>query len=146
MDREDIEAVVQVVAELAFGLGLLRRAVGRRDDAHVGRHRLGRADANEGAGLEHAQQLDLQVQGHLGDLVQKDRAALRLLEEAAVLAVGAGEAALLVTEQLALDQVGRDRAAVDREERKALAPAQVVDRPRGELLASAALAGQQHGG
>ena len=65
----------------------------------------GRADAHEGAGLEHAQQLDLQLERHLGDLVEEQRAAVGALEEALVLAVGAGEAALLVAEQLALDQV-----------------------------------------
>ena len=78
---------------------------------------LRRADAHEGAGLEHAQQLDLQLERHLGDLVEEQRAAVGALEEALVLAVGAGEAALLVAEDLALDQVRRDRAAVDGEER-----------------------------
>ena len=78
------------------------------------------------AGLQHAQQLDLQLQRHLGDLVEEQRAAVRALEEALVLAVGAGEAALLVAEQLALDQVRRDRAAVDRQERPLAAAAQLV--------------------
>ena len=68
------------------------------------------------ARLEHAQQAHLQVERHLGDLVEEQRAAVRALEEAVVLARRAGEAALLVAEQLALDQVRRDRAAVDREE------------------------------
>ena len=76
-------------------------------DARARRSRcdLRRADAHEGAGLEHAQQLDLQLERHLGDLVEEQRAAVGALEEALVLAVGAGEAALLVAEQLALDQV-----------------------------------------
>ena len=82
-----------------------RIAVGGGDDAHVGLLRLGRADAHEGAGLEHAQQLDLQLERHLGDLVEEQRAAVGALEEALVLAVGAGEAALLVAEELAFDQV-----------------------------------------
>ena len=81
--------------------------------------RPGRADAHEGAGLEHAQQLDLQLERHLGDLVEEQRAAVGALEVALVLPVGAGEAAPLVAEQLALDQVRRDRAAVDGEERAA---------------------------
>ena len=69
---------------------------------------------------------------------------LGLLEEADVLAVGAGEAALLVAEQLALDQARRDRAAVDREEMLAAAPAQVVDGLRHHFLAGAAFAADQH--
>jgi len=61
-----------------------------------------------------------------------------------VLAVGAGEAALLVAEDLAFDQVRRDRAAVDREEGALAAPAQVVDGLRDDLLAGAALAGDEN--
>ena len=44
--------------------------------------------------------------------------------------VGAGEAPALVAEQLALDQGRRDRAAVDRDERRGLAAAELVDRLR----------------
>jgi hypothetical protein len=72
--------------------------------------------AQEAAGLEHAQQLDLQLERHLGDLVEEQRAAVRALEEARMVAVGTGEAALLVAEDLAFHEVGRDGAAVDREE------------------------------
>ena len=99
------------------------------------------------AGLEHAQQLHLQLHRHLGDLVEEDRAAVGALEEAFVLPVRAREAAALVAEQLALDELRRDGAAVQRQERR-FAPAAdssctVV---RRQLLAGAALADQQHGG
>jgi hypothetical protein len=63
-----------------------------------------------------------------------------------VLAVGAGKAALLVPEELAFDELRRNRAAVQGQEWRLLAPAQVVDRLRGELLSGTALAAQQHGG
>jgi hypothetical protein len=53
------------------------------------------------------------VRGHLGDLVQEERAARRRLDEAALVAVGAGERALPVAEQLRLDQLRRERRAVD---------------------------------
>ncbi len=51
--------------------------------------RLG-AHAHEHAGLQHTQQLDLQLDRHLGDLVEKQRAAVGAFEVALVLAVGAG--------------------------------------------------------
>ena len=57
---------------------------------------------------------------------------------------GAGERAPLVPEHLGLDQVARDGGAVDRDEGPAGAPARAVDRGRGQLLARAALAGDQH--
>jgi hypothetical protein len=56
-----------------------------------------------------------------------------------VIGVGAGERALLVTEQLALDQVVGQRAAVDRDE-VAAAPRQRVGGAGQHLLAGAAVA------
>ena len=56
-------------------------------------------------------------------------------------AVRAGEGALLVAEQLALDQLARDRGHVDRDERPGAALAEIVQRAGDQLLAGAALAG-----
>ena len=56
----------------------------------------------------------------------------------------AGERALLVAEDLALEQRLRNRRAVDRDERKRRARAELVDRLRDQLLAGARLAGDQH--
>ena len=58
---------------------------------------------------------------------------------------GAGERALLVAEQLGLEQRLRNRRAVDRDERAVGARAERVQRPREQLLAGAALAFEQHG-
>src|SRR5439155_813910 len=57
----------------------------------------------------------------------------------------AGEAAPLVPEELALDQLGRYRRAVERDERALPPAAQPVQRLRDELLARATLALHQHG-
>ena len=70
---------------------------------------------------------------------------MRALEEAPVLPVGAREAALLVPEQLALDEVWARSRRSSRQERPLPATDQVVDRLRGQFLAGAALAHQQHG-
>ena len=70
---------------------------------------------------------------------------MRALEVALVDAVGAGEAAALVPEELALDQLRCHRAAVERDERLLPAPAELVHRLRDELLAGAALALDEHG-
>ncbi len=59
------------------------------------------ADAVDLALLERAQQLRLQPRMHLADLVEQQRAAVRLLELADAAGDGAGEGALLVAEQLA---------------------------------------------
>ena len=59
-------------------------AVGRRDDAHVDLDGLGRADAADLALLQHAQELHLHLRADLADLVEEQRPALGLLEEAAL--------------------------------------------------------------
>ena len=120
------------------------RAVAGRDHAHVRLLCLGGADAHEDAGFEHAQQLDLQVRWHLGDLVEEQRAAVRTLEEALMLTFGPREAALLMPEQLALNQIGGDGTAVDGDERPIAAPAEVMHGARNELLAGPALSGDEH--
>ena len=61
-----------------------------------------------------------------------------------MVAVGAGERARLVAEELALHEVGRNRGAVDRDHRPIGALAGAVDGPGDELLARAALAADQH--
>ena len=94
---------------------------------------------------EHAQQLGLQRRVHLADLVEEERAAVGGLEAADARARGAGEGALLVAEELALEQVLGDRGAVDDDEGLVARGAEIVDRARDELLAGAALAGDQHG-
>ena len=63
------------------------------------------ARAQAGDMITDAQKLHLQLLRHFSDLVQEQRTAVRALEEALVLAIGAGEAAFLVAEKLALDQV-----------------------------------------
>ena len=54
---------------------------------------------------------------HLADLVEQHRAAVGELELADPRRLRAGERALLVAEQLALEQLGRQRRAVDLDER-----------------------------
>src|SRR5690606_4940610 len=95
--------------------------------------------------LEHTQQLGLRGGRQLADLVEKQRAVARALERALAGAIGAGERALLVAEQLGLDQVLGQRRAVDRDERLVRDGRQRVQVARDQLLAGPALAEDQHG-
>ena len=76
----------------------------------------------------------------LAQLVEEERPPVGLEEEAAPRALGVGEGAPLVAEELALDQGLADGAAVHDDEGAVLAPALAVERPGGELLARARLA------
>ena len=112
------------------------------DDVHA--LGLQRADALHLAVLERAQQLGLHRQRQLADLVEEQRAAVRRLEHAGLRFDGAGERAAHVAEQLALEQRVDDRRAVDRDERLACAGPGLMERARGEFLAGAGLAADQH--
>ena len=102
----------------------------RRHHPHVDLGELRRAEALDLLALEDAEELRLQLEGQLADLVEEDRAAVGRLERAGALPVGAGERAPLVTEELGLDQVLADRAAVHDDEGLAGAWAVLVDRAR----------------
>ena len=65
------------------------------------------ADAANLARLQETQQLDLDVLVQLAQLVEEQRAAVGDLEQSLMIAVGAGERALAMAEQLALDEVLR---------------------------------------
>ena len=83
---------------------------------------------------------------HLGDFVEQQRAAMGLLELADAPRHGAGEGALLVTEQLGFEEILGDRGAVDRDEGLVLAQLTSVHVAGHHLLAGAALAGDEHRG
>jgi hypothetical protein len=123
---------------------LLEIAVGGRHDLHVDRHGLVGAHRQHLALLEHAEQFRLQFQRHLPDLVEEHDAPLGGTEDAERLARGASEGPLLVTEQLALRQRGREGRAVDRHERLAAARPTAVQQPGPEFLARSGLAAHEH--
>src|SRR5439155_1077824 len=113
--------------------------VGGGDDAHVGPDRIAAADARELALLEHAQELRLERERHVGDLVQEERAARGDLELADAPLDRAREGAALVAEELALEELVGDGRAVERHE-GAAARGVVVDGLGDQLFARAGLA------
>src|SRR5262249_23092301 len=95
--------------------------------------------------LQYAQELRLHVERELRDLVQEQRALVGELEATDPPRERPGEGAALVPEQLALDQGGRQRRAVQLHERPRLAQTELVNGAREELLAGTRLALNQHG-
>src|SRR5437016_7795896 len=143
VDGADVQAVVQVVAERALPHHVGEIAVGGGDDPDVDADRVGGADALDLAVLEHAQQLHLHAERQLADLVEEDGAPVRRLEEALAVAVGAGEGAAQVPEELALEERGGERGAVADDEGAVAKRREAVQRAGHQLLAGAALAGHQ---
>ena len=140
-ERQPIE---QVGAEAALLDQPGKMLVGRGDDPHVDRDRLGRADAGDFAIFDRAQQPVLRRRRQGRQLVEEQGAAVRLLEPAVAGLGGAGEAAGLMTEQLGLDQIFGQRRAVHRHQRPRPARRQVMQPLGNQLLAGAALADYQH--
>src|SRR4029079_8430737 len=121
-------------------------AVGSGDDADVALDGRRAADALELLLLEHAKQLRLKVEAHLGDLVAQPRAAVRPFERDFDALDRAGESALLVAEQRALDQTLRQSGAIQLNERTVAALALHVDRAREQFLTRAGFALEENGG
>ena len=84
------------------------------DDPDVDRMAAVEADRADFAGGEHAVEQLLGLGGKRADLVEQQRAAVGLDQLAGLGREGAREGALLVAEQLAVDDVGGDRLAVER--------------------------------
>ena len=145
LDRDHVQPVEEVLAELALGDRLREVAVGRGDDAHVHQDRLASADRGDLPIGEGGEEPDLLVQRHLSDLVQEQRATVRL-DEPPVPASHVGRDVRQDAEQLGLDQRLWDGTAVHRHERPGPSGAAVVDDPREHLLPGAVLAGQEHRG
>ena len=82
LDVDDVESVVEVLAETARGHVGGEVAVRRGDEAHVDLDRLVAPHALERALLQHAQELHLRRHRDFADLVEEQRSAVRLLEAA----------------------------------------------------------------
>src|SRR3989475_9133630 len=95
--------------------------------------------------LFRSQDLRLQREAHVRDFVEEQRAAPGLLEPTDLARDGAREGALLVPEQLALEQVLGNGGAVDRDERPRGLRAVMMDGAGHDLLARPRLALDEHG-
>ncbi len=116
----------------------------RGNDAHVDRDRLGRSDGPNLVLLQHAQQLHLQTHRHIADLIEQQRAAVGGLEQAFLRSSSTGEGAFFMTKEFGLEKVLRHGTAIDGDERLVAPGTRFVDGACQELLARAALAGQQY--
>ncbi len=144
-DAEDIQAVVEVGAEGSLSHQGVQIPVGGGDGAEIHLDRLVAAHARDLLFLQDAQQVGLRLQADVGNLVEKNRAALGYFELAFLAVLRAGEGALLVAEELAFEQRLGQRAAVDGNHGHEAPRAQIVNGAGHQFLAGAALAVNQHG-
>src|SRR6185295_10109133 len=144
-DRKYVQPVVEILAELAAAHRQLEIAVRRGDDARVGAQDARAAEALEFALLQHAQELRLHRRAHLADFIEEQHPAAGLLQLTRLALRRAGERAALVAEQLRLEEILRQRRAVERDERSVAPRRRAMEKARDDFLARARLAEQQHG-
>src|SRR5690606_713866 len=107
-DGNDVEPVEKVLAKEPLADQQSEVAVRSGDDANVRADRHPAPHRRVLALLQHTKEPRLRLDRHVTDLVEKEGAAIRLLEAAGRARRSAGECALLVSEQLALDQLPWD--------------------------------------
>ena len=143
-ERDQVDAVEQVLAELAAGDQVGERPVRGRDDTDVHGARLAGPEHLVRAVLQDAQQFHLRPGVEFADLVEEDRTAVGRLESSLAVGAGVGEGAAHVAEHLALEERRRDAAEVHLHERAAAPPAVAVNGLGNQFLARAALAAHEH--
>ena len=117
-----------------------QRFVRRGEDADIDRSRSGSTDAADLTVLEDAEELDLSSRWQRTDFVEKQRAAIGDLEEAWLCGMRVGEGTTLVSKELRLDEVLRERRTVHGDERSVVSRAALMNGSREELLAGSGFA------
>src|SRR5271165_3075752 len=100
--------------------------MGGGDNPNICANRHAAANRCELTFLKHPQQSGLRVDRHVSNLVEKQRAALRLLKSPHAACGRPGERPFLMAEQLALDQLTRYRCHVDGNKRPVPALTEIV--------------------
>src|SRR5580658_10520167 len=126
VDLERIEAEKEIFAKQLVAHHLAEIAIGRTEHSNIDPEGLVLADLANLTGFQKSQQLHLHALVELAHFVKEKRAAVGDLEEPLAMGVGTGKCSLAMAEELALDQVFRQCAAVDRDEGAIGAPAFVV--------------------
>ena len=143
----DAEPVVQVLRETGLRLAgacrsILLAAMARKSTAML------RFDPSRSTcrSCSTRSSLPWVAERHAVDLVEKQRAALRMLDLAGPALRRAGEGAALVAEEFAFRHGVGHRGAVDRHIVARAAPAEIVQAARDQILADAGLAVDHHAG
>ncbi len=137
LQGDDVQAVIEVLAESTPFHLVFEVLIGGRQDADVHRNFPGAAHAKKGFVLEDPQEFGLHGKRHLGYFIQKNRALRCHFQQAFFNAPGPGEGLLFMAEQFMGQQFLGERTAVNGQKPLLGAAAQVVDGLGYQLLAGA---------
>src|SRR6516162_11330906 len=144
-DRKNVKTIIEVAAKPLLIHLLSQIRIRRGDQAGIGVKCPRASQPLTLSLLQHAQQLGLNLQRNIPDLIEKDGPAIRQLEAADALRDGAGKRAPLVSAELAFEQAGRYRRAVELDEGVRAAKAEIVDGAGDQFFSRPRLAMDQHG-
>ena len=144
LDLHNIQPVEQILPELPRLDRLLEISVRRRNDPNINRRVLQRADPLKFPVIQEGQKFRLHRHRQFADLVQKDRTAVRQLNQALFRLERPRKRAALVAKELALHQIFRNRTAVNAYHQVILAGAVRMNLPRHNLLARSRLPAQEY--
>ena len=144
VQHERRKTVQQVVAKPLVAQRVQHVVACGCDDTHVDGDGVTAPDSHDDARLECPQQFDLHGRRHIADLVEKERAPMRGFEDPAPTLRRTRKAAALVTEPLGLRKIGGHGTTRHGNERPVTAIAGRMHGARGQFLAAAALAENQH--
>ena len=141
---DDVEAVIEVLAETPFLHEREQIDVGGGDDAHVYLELFGTAEAHELALLNHAQEFGLGFRTDSGDFIEEDRSLVGNFEKALFGRDSAGERASHMAEELRFEKVDGNGAGVDRHKGAVCACGSRMNRLCDQLFSGAALSADQN--
>ena len=140
-ERNDVEQVVEILAQPRGGDGSDDVAAARGHDPHVQRRRRGAVEAEEGSVPERGDEAGLEFRVHVRDVFEKERATIRTLDRAVVDA-----RSVLDPEELGLAGGTDESGDVDPDEGPGRTPAVGVEVACDQLLPAPRLSGDEHGG
>src|SRR6185312_3200910 len=146
VDRDNVQAEIQILAKLLLLDAGFEIAVGGGDDADIDLDGAIAAHAFQLALLQDAQQFGLHVGRDFADFIEQNRATVGEFETAFALGEYAGERSFFVAEKFAFNKVFRHGGAIHANERRAGARAFEIERAGDQFLAGAAFAMDQNRG
>ncbi len=146
MNREDIEAVIKILAEFSGPHVFFQVATGCGDDPDIDRERFVAPDPFESAFLKDAEEADLDRKGDVADFVKKERAAIGQFKPAFALLGGARKRPFFMTKEFAFNQIFGQGGAVDGDARLPTPGTGEVDGPGYQLFARAGFAADENRG
>jgi len=112
-DRENAQAEEKIFTKMARGDSGLEIGVGKSDQAGLNTKSFGPAETLEGALLKDAQEFALRFRRERGDFIEDDGSFAAEFEAAEFAFDRSGEGASLVAEEFALDEMRRQRSAIN---------------------------------